>query len=423
MSKLFCIRKAPHAIARGLFVYSNWELLRRGAGSHQLAGGDCPGVGGGRGIGPPAQTPGRLAAVDMLQHQDVEQLAGLAGGRGQPRDFGVSDRELSDLPQEVRLDEETTPPPEVLILAEDGGEAPEEGLTQVRRTLLERHALDAPGRVHQIEKRLDVVAHDGPAGGHEDLLQATGQIRQLVGPARPHVGMQGSDRLHQRECVDQVLTPHPLGPADLLAHDELLVVREGEEHLDHVDIQAHIAQDDVGADLHPLLVEDAEPLALPGLRGVQVDQGAETRLSTLEAKLLGRGDPLQSVDDERPILQEVEAVPEDRLAAAHPQLHVGHAIAGLHGFHQGRDLGERLNLPLVGVGLQLVQRYRVNDAPDHDGIAATRSTFVECSVDNFDTHDELLPVRGPIKIEALDNDASDNGLLVSVYSDLRHYQN
>src|SRR5690606_30755646 len=134
---------------------------------------------------------------------------------------------------------------------------------------------DAPARVDEFEECPRVVAHDALANVAHGGLKPLSQLVVPTVPNRTQVTVHHADHLGERERGDQVTASHSLLPANTPTEHEGPVLRETVEHLHDLKILAQVAKQHVAAQLGAVGVEDAEPVTLPLLRGVEVDRRTE----------------------------------------------------------------------------------------------------------------------------------------------------
>lgn len=312
-----------------------------------------------------------LAAVDVVRQQRVENLPRLAAGAGEARHLRILHREECDLAHEGRFDEEVEllrPLPEVQVVGEEPSQAHQERGAQLRGTLLVHHAADAPALVDDLEEAPDVGTEAVPPDALTDGVDTARELVVLVPAAGAEMRVQLPDRLQEPQRRDQLITLHALPPAHPPAEHESALTRQIDEVGDCRELVLEIPQQHVGGHLGPARVENAEAVTLPRLGGREVHHRTQVRrVSAVDPEQMQRGrNPLQSVHDEDGILQEDQSVLLRVVLPAHAQLDVRDASAVAERLDDLAETRQRRHLPLVRSDLEVLERPRVEDAPQDD---------------------------------------------------------
>lgn len=325
---------------------------------------------GGAGREPLQAVLGALAGVDVVNHHLRQDVPGLARGAGEPDDLGILQRERAELLDDRLADDQALALPEVLVFHENVSEGPQKGRPHAGGAGLEGPLTDFKGLVDGVEERPDVALEPAALHGGVGLVQRVDQLVKDGGPPRTEPGVDEPGRLEEQRGRHQLRADHPLRPAHAPEQDRgALFHREVVEGADGRALVAHVAEQDVGRQLGAVEVERLEALALPRLRGVEVDDAAEPRVGrALVTDDLAGGDPLEAVDDVGRILEQDAAVGQGlKVAAAHAQLDIGQGFAGDEDLGQLVDLAFGQDLALVVGDAQVVEGRRV-DHPTKDDL-------------------------------------------------------
>ncbi len=310
------------------------------------------------------QALGALAAVDVTDHQVGQDVRSQPGAGSQLLDLRVIHREGADLANQRRLDEQLAVAPEVGVTGQNSCQGDHEGRSQVSRPLLEDDPLNAPTGVDQLEERLDVLAERAHPDVLHDCVETGGDIVDARVATRPEMAVQIADHLQIGHRRHQLFARHALRPADPPTHGECLVVRQAIQNVDRLVVIPQVPRQDVGAELGPVHVQDPEPFAFPGLVGVEVDGGAESRLSVaVDLHQPHRSvDPLKAIDDVDVAGQDEDAVLVVVIAGPKTEIHIRNGGAALERLDHRLERGQRQDLPLIIADLQHMQVGRVERA-------------------------------------------------------------
>ncbi len=125
---------------------------------------------------------GSLAAVEVLDHELVEQLLRLTTRTGQLLHGWIVDRKALKLPGKSCFNEQflVILAPERQVIREHPRQTREEGVTDVVRTLGEGYGSQTETLIQQLEVGADVAAEDVAAHSIHNLLDARRQFKDAV---------------------------------------------------------------------------------------------------------------------------------------------------------------------------------------------------------------------------------------------------
>jgi len=329
---------------------------------------------------------GAPAAVDVLHHVGVEQLASRTCRRRQLDDRWITVGEQPQLLDHVRVNGKPVALPELEVVTKHPSQHFEEGSAHVHGALLELDVANPPHLVDRAEENLDVLTHDGVGDLLTDLLKSGNQLADDDAPARSQVGVKPTDDLEHGRGSDQLLPLLALLPGDPPGEHECPpVVAEPVNQLHKGVVVPPVTEDDVRRELGPLHVEDPEALALPFLGRTDVDHRPYTGLNRVIAGELelARFNPLLAIDDvDRVVEHDVSGFDLAVVITAHAELDVGNCpnVERLDKLHDGR---ERCHLPLVFSHLESQEGGWLDDSAQDD---LTLLGLVQRGVDNTNRH-------------------------------------
>ena len=305
----------------------------------------------------------------MVNHQGVQNIPRLAIGSRQVHDRWIVHREGGNLLLESRLDKEPVLAPEDIVVVEHPRQTHEETLLGMGCPS-ELDVSDVPRIVDELEEGLDVVTHGGaPNNLHQGIHRShtTVDVRRLDGT---EVTMHPSHTLGVGRGRNQFTRLATLSPADPVVHDERPILGQLQQHGNHLVVDGHVVNQDVGADAGPLLIQDVELLPLPSIAGAEVHRRTEVRHVPLLHRPLGSGDPLEAIDDVDLIPQNVGRLIEiQRIALpTHTEHNVGHGRPLNEGIDKLVGTSTRKGLTLIVCDHQARERAGVND-PTQDNLA------------------------------------------------------
>ncbi len=315
----------------------------------------------------------RLAPVDVIAQEHVQNVARLPARAGQIHDRRIVNRELRDLPLQTSVDGELLLiglAPEVRVVGQQASEHEEKLTAHMDGALAVLNATDAEALVDQVEEGLHVLAHVRDADDVAGLVESRNELIDVDVAAGSLVRMQDAGDLRHGQGRDQLASGHALAPGNAPMENEGLVVlaqaRKGQNSATGL---TTIAQKDVRGHLGAQCVENPEAVTLPLLRCVEMDQRSDTDRSAGVAvqEVDGRTGTLKTVNDVRRILQpDVAVFVETVLLTAHAEFDIRQLLATLQRREDAGLARQRRDFTLVVVDPQVNERLRRNDAAQDD---------------------------------------------------------
>ncbi len=317
----------------------------------------------------------------MINDQLVQDVARLSRGAGERHHRRVCGRKTGQLALQRRLDEQPIVTPEVLVVGQYACQRDQEVLLGVDGPTTQLDAADVVALIHQVEECLDVVAHDVPPDEVHHAAEGFETFVIVCGRNRSEVSMQCRHNLGVGRRRDDLACLLALSPADPAVHHELTIVRQLVQHIGERTRSRLVPDQNVGAELVPLLVQYVELLPLPRFSGAEVDRGTETwRVAVLECSESCRS-ALQTIDDVDIILQVLSIATRMNPVTAHAEDNVPDCATLLEDAYQLIRPGSRNDFALVVCDQEATKRFRVDDSPEND-ISGRR--LIESGTDNLD---------------------------------------